>query len=313
MKERLLELLRCPRCRTRLEVEATEQRSGEIHSGILHCLAGGDRYPIVDFVPRFVSSEHYVGSFGFQWNRFKHVQLDCVMGNQRSEGEFGWKTGFQSGDLAGKLVLDVGVGAGRYADVVSRWGAEVVGVDLSIAVNAADETLGRRSNVHLVQADLFALPFEPASFDVLYSIGVLHHTPDTRRAFLSVAPFVKPGGWAAVWVYSAHNTWFMKGAEFWRRFTPHLPLRLVYLLSALAVPLYPVWRLPPFKFILQPLFPIAHHPMALWRWLDTFDYYTPRYQWKHWYREVWKWFREAGYVDIEPLGEDVSVRGRRPG
>lgn len=307
MKDRLLDLLRCPSCASKLRLEDAERAEGEIRSGRLRCCRD---YPIVDFVPRFVSSEHYVGSFGFQWNRFKHVQLDCVTGDTNSEREFGWKTGFGQ-DLAGKLVLDVGVGAGRYADVVSRWGAEVVGIDLSIAVNAADRTIGRRPNVHLVQADLFRLPFAPGTFDVVYSIGVLHHTPDTRQAFQAIAPFVKPGGWASIWVYSAHSSWFMKGAELWRKITTRLPLRLVYALSSIAVPLYYVWRLPPFKWICQPMFPIVHHPKARWRWLDTFDYYTPRYQWKHWYREVWKWFQEAGFADMEPMGEDVSVRGRR--
>ena len=52
------------------------------------------------------------------------------------------KTGFTPDDLRGKLVLDAGVGAGRYADVISRWGTDVVGVDLSFAVEAAARNVG---------------------------------------------------------------------------------------------------------------------------------------------------------------------------
>jgi SAM-dependent methyltransferase len=58
------------------------------------------------------------------------------------------------------------------------------------------------NNAHFVQANLFRPPFEPASFDVVISNGVLHHTSDCRGAFRSIARFVKPGGIIIVGLYN---------------------------------------------------------------------------------------------------------------
>ena len=104
--------------------------------------AGGRRFPIINGVSRFVDSDQYVKSFSFEWNIHDRTQLDIYREDRPSEHEFVAKTGFTPEFLKGKLVLDAGVGAGRYADVASRWGADVVGVDLSYAVEAAQRNLG---------------------------------------------------------------------------------------------------------------------------------------------------------------------------
>ncbi|MFZ3245322.1 MAG: methyltransferase domain-containing protein, partial [Candidatus Acidiferrales bacterium] len=79
---------------------------------------------------RFVDAEKYAGSFGFQWHKHAQTQLDGP-DNTESEFDFRQRTGFTPDELRGKLVLDVGCGMGRFAEVASRWGATVVGVDLS--------------------------------------------------------------------------------------------------------------------------------------------------------------------------------------
>jgi hypothetical protein len=57
--------------------------------------------------------------------------------------------------------------------------------------------------------------------------------------------------------------------------------------------------------------PTSLNPDPEWRWLDTFDWYSPRYQWKHTYEEVERWFEEAGLHQIERGPFAVSVRGTR--
>src|SRR5207245_9725373 len=114
-------------------------------------------------------------------------------------------TGWMESDYRGRLVLDAGVGAGRYAEVVADKGGEVVGIDLTTAVDAAYANLGRRPRVHLLQADIFALPFREATFDRAFPVGVLHHTPDVRAAFERVAAVVKPGGGLAVSLYARYG------------------------------------------------------------------------------------------------------------
>ena len=92
----------------------------------------------------------------------------------------------------GKTVLDAGCGAGRFLEVSSRnRECDVVGVDLSSAIDAAQETVSGRSNVHLVQASIFELPFRPRSFDGVYCIGVIQHTPDPKAAVQSLADVVE--------------------------------------------------------------------------------------------------------------------------
>jgi hypothetical protein len=53
------------------------------------------------------------------------------------------------------------------------------------------------------------------------------------------------------------------------------------------------------------------HPDWRWRWLDTFDWYTPRYQWKLLYPEVFRWFRESGFQEIEIFDGPIRMRGRK--
>ena len=75
-------------------------------------------------------------------------------------------------------------------------------MDISRAVEAAAENLAGYPHTHVVRGDALAPPFDPGSFDLVFSIGVLHHTPNTARAVASVARLVKPGGTLAVWLYS---------------------------------------------------------------------------------------------------------------
>ncbi|MBM3792404.1 MAG: Trm112 family protein, partial [Acidobacteria bacterium] len=76
IKDRLLELLRCPTCKGSLTASVQDRADGEIASGLLCCGTCRKEYPVVQFVPRFVSSDNYASSFGFQWNLFGRTQLD---------------------------------------------------------------------------------------------------------------------------------------------------------------------------------------------------------------------------------------------
>jgi SAM-dependent methyltransferase len=262
-------------------------------------------------VPRFTDAETYVRNFSFEWTVHRRTQLDTA-GSHESESTFSLKTGWSKVDLDGKSVLDVGCGMGRFLDVASRWGGEAIGVDLSAAVDAAYENLGRRHNVHVIQADVFALPFASESLDCIYSIGVLHHTPDCRRAFEQLPPLLAPHGQLAVWVYNNYNVVYDYTSQHYRRLTTRLPVRLLYALCYLAVPLYYLYKIPVFGVLARHLVPISDHPKWRWRILDTFDWYSPRYQSKHSYYEVVQWFRQAGLAEVEILEYPISCRGRKP-
>jgi SAM-dependent methyltransferase len=310
MKPSALRFLVCPSCRDGLELHVDVEDGLEVMEGRLRSPGCGRDYPIRGGVPRFVPSGSYAASFGFQWNRFSRVQLDSMNGTRQSETTLANTTGWKDHDYQDRLVLDAGVGAGRFAEVVARKGGEVVGLDLTTAIDAAWTSIGRHPRVHLLQADIFAMPFRDATFDLAYSIGVLHHTPDVQAAFARVAAAVKPGGALAVYVYARYGP----GHHFSdaiRKITTRLPARLMLAVSALAVPMHYAYGLPGIGKVLNLVCPISPHPNWRWRWLDTFDWYTPRYQWKLLYPEVFEWFRENGFHDVEIRGGPIRMRGQK--
>ena len=83
----------------------------------------------------------------------------------------------------------------------SRGPRLVVGLDLSLAVVAARELTASLPGVAVVRGDLLKLPFAAGTFDHIYSLGVIDHTPDPRAVFLGLTRLLKPGGRIAIWVY----------------------------------------------------------------------------------------------------------------
>ena len=296
----------------------------------------GHEFPIVRGIPRFVSDEQYAGSFGFEWNLFNLTQLDSAAesGDPDDDGSdkedlvnyagfiarkgkesfdnFFHKTGLNQEELSGKLVLDAGCGTGRFAEVAADAGAEVVGCDLSLAVEACYKNLGGCPNVHVAQGDIFRLPFEEGTFDMIYSLGVLHHTPDTRRALLSLTPLLKEGGKLCAWVYAKQPIrwglippWYFM-SDIYRRWTSHWPSERLLSFSKFRARLHPLIRIPLAGKVFDRIWPGSVHPEYEWRVLDTFDWYSPVFQWKHTWEELESWFQEAGMTEIKQFPFPVS-------
>ncbi len=311
MKIAALDVIVCPSCKEQLFLEEVSSRTGrEIFEGSLRCKQCGSTFPIRGGIPRFVPHGAYARSFGSQWNWFRTVQLDSLNETTRSERALRATTGWSDDRFPGRLLLDAGVGAGRFAERAAAKGAEVFGVDLTTAVDAAFRNIGRREKIHLVQADILALPFRPETFDLAYSIGVLHHTPSPPAAFARVAEMVKPGGRLAVYLYARYGP-SHRASDFLRIVTTRLPLSVMRVLSAAAVPLYHLYRVPVVGAALRLALPISMEPDWRWRWLDTFDWYTPTYQRKYLYPEIYRWFRDNGFEDVEIFDGPIRMSARR--
>jgi 2-polyprenyl-3-methyl-5-hydroxy-6-metoxy-1,4-benzoquinol methylase len=300
------EVLLCPACRG-----GRPERGEEAYA----CPACGRSYPVLEGVPRLLEDvpegsrqvqrvfdfEHR--RYGDSWyTRFEPRLVDQFLEECELPAEF----------FRGKRVLDAGCGSGRWSYALAELGADVVAFDLtSGGIEMAHEQLGDRDNVSICQADLFEPPFAPESFDFVMSWGVLHHTPDTRRAFRSIAPLVKAGGTLFVMVYERIYPVRLFGTNLLRavlrrvsdeqryRFCSHLVIRNPWLAR-----------------LLNPFLMIAHYdpntatvdPQTLQ--FGLFDAYSPRYNHVHTHAEVRTWFEEAGFGDVTSFGTRGSVRAR---
>jgi SAM-dependent methyltransferase len=308
LNDELLAILRCPFCRAPL----TPQADG------LACSTCSRSFPCLRGIWRFVDPHNYADSFGFQWHRYSRTQLDhdnC----RDSEAQFRMKTGFRPEDLKGKLILDGGCGMGRFAEVATRWGAQVIGIDLSAAAEVAARNLNDRDFVAF-QADVFNLPFAPQSFDYIYSIGVLHHTPDCEQALKVLPQYLKPGGSLAVWLYSGYSNWY-RFSDLYRKYTNRMSPAALHRLLKVAVPFFyhldrGLRRIPlagkPIAGLLHYVFPVNRQSDPDARVLDTFDWYSPKYQSKHTYEQVFRWFEDCGLEDLRVGEVAVAVRGKKP-
>ncbi len=321
MHPKFVPILRCPVTGSGLSLSVEEyDGKGMVRTGVLTAADGVTRYPVVNGVPRFVSAQRYSGSFGYEWRRWPRVQFEADNAGRPMQGHtarmFRSVTEWEPDQLKGKLVVEFGCGSGRFLDQVRRCGGIAVGMDMSAAVEAARENFSADSDVLIVQGDILNPPFQPGSFDLAYSIGVLHHTPDPAQGLARLVSMVRPGGKLACCVYpkgglydhpSVHflrNLHAKLGERLGRRFATGAALAYSYCSAGL---LYHLLRLvgnapllgPRAVFALETRFLVnVPLPDLRWRILDVFDAITPHFASTHTGEEVKGWFAAAGCGDI---------------
>jgi SAM-dependent methyltransferase/uncharacterized protein YbaR (Trm112 family) len=248
-------------------------------------------------------------SFSEEWSFFKY----------ESDKTWGWDTedrkrvflseiGLEADSLEQKLLLDAGCGNGILSALLTEFGLEVVGVDISESVVRADSqkeefAKGKAFNVHFAQGNLFGLPFKPGSFDIIYSSGVLHHCPDTRDTFLKIIPFVKPNGRVYIWVYGKRG--FFVSAFMWhgRFLRKHISLKTLFRYCQALAPFYKVMTRALSALHVYEFRPRNTREITL----DLFDAFSPQYNHPHTQAEVLGWFREHGFAQAAVCG--VSKHG----
>lgn len=111
---------------------------------------------------------------------------------------------FKFDSFVGKLVLDLGCGAGIDSAEFARNGASVVSTDFTRTATKSTQSLLKEANLtaQVIQADATYLPFESEAFDCVYSFGVLHHIPDVEKAVVEINRVLKPGGQIMVMLYN---------------------------------------------------------------------------------------------------------------
>lgn len=316
MKSELISLLRCPQSRQRLALEpntVVTGAHGQVDRGWLVSEDGRNRYPIRSGIPRFVPESNYADNFGLQWNLFAKTQLDSHSGHPISAERFWNATGWQPEALHGQWVLDVGCGSGRFAEVALNAGAIVVALDYSSAADACYANLKHHPNLHVVQGDVYALPFAPETFAYVYSLGVLQHTPDVANAFKALPPMLSAGGRLCADFYWSRFRTLMHPKYLLRPITKRIgQQRLLSWLKASVPTLLrmsqALGRVPLAGRVLKRIvpvvdytgiYPLSRQQLEEWALLDTFDMLAPAHDKPQSVATVTSWFERAGLNDVE--------------
>ena len=330
MKLELLSLLRCPHSGQTLELEpntAVLNPNGEVDSGWLVSEDGNYRYPIRGTIPRFVPESNYADNFGMQWNHFAKTQLDSYSGQPISFERFWNATGWQPDALNGQWVLDVGCGSGRFAEIALNAGANVVALDYSSAADACYANLKHHPGLHVIQGDVYALPFAPKSFPFIYSLGVLQHTPDVAKAFGALPSKLAQGGSLCADFYWNRLRTLLNPKYLLRPVTKRMDQKKLFSWLVDNVPTLlrisqVVGCIPLVGRFLRRVvpvvdytgvYPLSSKQLEEWALLDTFDMLAPAYDKPQSVSTVTRWFREAGFTDVEVFHWGHLVgRGRKP-
>lgn len=252
--------------------------NNEIIDGILTVKQSGDKFPIIGGVPRILPKEILqdemqrkypdylakhrdkfnvqpgmaysveqkkkatVDTFGYQWTTFtdnfdyfKYIFLSFTRPFLDEE------------DFKNKLVLEIGCGSGRPAVTACRLGAEVVGMDISQAVDTAFQKSLEIPFLHVVQADAYAPPFNQA-FDIIYSVGVLQHISNPRRALDGMFKVMSQRSPLVLWVYGKRELWYQP-VEWLRSVTTRMPLQMLHGLSFLLALWSEAFLLMPYRLL----------------------------------------------------------------
>src|SRR5687768_5347833 len=175
MRERLLQYLACPACDGSVELsDVTASDGSHVLEGALSCSSCQVRFPIMRGIPRFAALDKLdaekaatAANFGWQWQHF--TQED----KKYAEQFLKWIAPVTLEFFKDKIVLEAGCGKGRHTQLVAAWGAkEVIGADLSAAVETAFAATRHLDNAHIIQADIYHLPIKK-KIDYAFSVGVL--------------------------------------------------------------------------------------------------------------------------------------------
>ena len=164
----------------------------------------GARYDIVSGIPRFVSSNNYSKAFGLQWNVFRKTQLNSFTGTDITERRLRDTLGYPLDQIKGLRILEAGCGAGRFTEILLKYGANVYSFDYSNAVDANSENNLPNDNLTLFQADIGKIPFRDGFFDIVLCLGVLQHTPSTQDSLVELTRVLRQGGTLACDHYKWH-------------------------------------------------------------------------------------------------------------
>jgi len=332
------------------ETAAADAGGADIEEGFLACSGCGLLYPVIAGVPRLIRNayEEYsafyqqhremisrIGgqealskridalppsmfdrrsneSFGLQWQMHQYDDHTWFKDDDNlRKNEFLDSMGLRAEDLRGRLLLDAGCGNGNLTGSVAHYGAEIVGMDLSLSIERAHQNRARfagaqAGNVHFVQGNVMEPPFAPETFDHIHTSGVLHHTPSTERAFASFLRLGRPGGRVYVQLYRRREAWVRIINQILRSITTRMPVRMLYQLCYLMVPAHTflVGIVARLRGERSPLPAFSRRERAI----SMFDHFSPKYQYRYTPEQVRAMFEGAGLLSVRDVTFENEAR-----
>ena len=279
---------------------------------------------IINGIPQFGDVANYSESFGFQWNRFERTQI------HRSSSDMLWRlTGWNSEELDGLDILEVGSGAGRFSRVIlEESNANLYSVDYSTAVEANQHNNGgiAPDRFHLFQASIYEMPFFDDSFDKVLCRGVLQHTPNFEASVKALVAKAKPGGEIVADFYQVRGWWTKVHAKYLLRpFAKKIPhdrlLRMIERNSGWLMKvhdgltkarLHALTRFLPLVDVSGTLpKDLTSEQRREWAILDTFDMFSPEFDNPQTTEDVAAMFERAG-AKVGYAGDGTVRAVKRP-
>ncbi len=251
-----------------------------------------------------------VEGFGDEWSRFDQTGMSDEDAKRLFEGYFSI---FPWGDLPADAVgFDLGCGSGRWAKLVAPRVGKLHCIDPSVAIEIAQKNLSSESNCEFHRAGVDEMPVGVQSMDFGYSLGVLHHIPDTRAALVSCVSMLKPGAPFLLYLYYAFDNrpvWFQmlwQVSELIRGVVSRMPHGLRYATSQLIAALV-YWPLARSAKLVEIMgINVSNFPLAPYRnWgfyvmrTDALDRFGTRLEQRFTRDEIQKMMESAGLENIK--------------
>lgn len=318
MHRETLAFLACPICGGEICLAGGVGNGRNITSGVVACEQGCGKYPVQDGVPVLCpercqadyEAEELQAStrdrFSAEWHMYRYGETTWGITVEERLPVVLYELGWSQEEVAGKVILDAGCGNGTLSRGLADLGATVVALDLSDGVFRAQQHC-RHENLHFVQGNLYFPPFKRGVFDAIYSCGVFHHTPDTRKCFEALVPTLKSGEQTRyfVWLYSQRSPLFNLTVEPLMKVTRRLPPRVLVSLCYFLAPLVEVS-----SRSLTALGMCDYGPRTLRdRAIQTHDLLAPTFVRYHDFDEAREWACEAGFEEIQQTDYDPRRKG----
>ena len=344
MKLSILDHIVCPTCFSSFTLKIKSKSKNEVKEGVLICIKCNDKFKISKGIPRFVidQTKDFVRTemaFSEKWKKFhsSHFEKEWLTFHENwfLERYMHTRNTFKKFLKSKKFILDAGTGIGIKLNLLaSNNSSTVFALDASDSIDIAYKKCGGIPNIHFIQADIRQLPFKKSFFDFIFSDQVLHHTKNTATSFKYLTKFLVKSGFISIYVYNKKAPIREYVDDYVRKKTVKMSVAectefskdMAYLGKALSklkkkitiprdIPLlgvkagtYDVQRFVYWNFL-----------KCFWDESDNFqrsvgvnfDWYYPKFAYRHTSSEVKKWFRDTKLriTTLKEIESGISVTG----